>query len=94
MTVNHLPNDLLPIRLGDTVLPGIGFGLNFGVVTDRIKAGGLMTEHSFFFNGAAATKCWVDPAENLVGLLMLQHLGLEEPIGPVFENLVYQAIED
>ncbi len=94
MTMNHLPSHLMPIWMGANPLRGLGYGLGFGVVVDHAQTGLLGSKGAFGWGGAAATRIWVDPKESLIGLIMLQYLGLEAPVRPSFRNLVYQAIVD
>jgi CubicO group peptidase (beta-lactamase class C family) len=94
MTMNHLPSHLLPIWMGAKPSRGLGYGLGFGVVVDAAQTGMLGSKGIFEWGGAAATRFWVDPTESLIGLLMLQYLGLEAPVRRDFRNLVYQAIVD
>jgi CubicO group peptidase (beta-lactamase class C family) len=42
--------------------------------------------------GAAGTRFWVDPQEELIGLFLIQVRFLRVPVGAVFQNLVYQAL--
>jgi CubicO group peptidase (beta-lactamase class C family) len=75
--------------------PGYGFGLGFAVSENRGLHGGPATEGEFNWGGAAGTKFWVDPEENLIAVYMIQilpHGGLR--YGDVFKNLVYQSIDD
>ena len=48
------------------------------------------------WNGAVSTRWWNDPAEDLIGLMMVQTLqGDHMPqIGQAFRVLAYQAIDD
>lgn len=94
MTMNHLPSHLMPIWMGANPIRGLGYGLGFGVVMDPAQNGLLGSKGVFRWGGAAATRFWVDPKESLIGLLMLQYLGLEAPVRQSFRNLVYQAIVD
>lgn len=52
--------------------PGLGFGLGFAVVTDRAKAASPYSVGSYFWGGSQGTVFWIDPAEELVGVLMVQ----------------------
>ena len=51
---------------------GVGFGLGYGIVTDRGKASTTMSEGSAFWGGAYCTLSWIDPENNLIGLIMTQ----------------------
>jgi CubicO group peptidase (beta-lactamase class C family) len=71
-------------------LKGMGFGLTVEVVLDNVAANRRESNGSFGWDGAFGTHFWVDPKEQLVGLLMIQ-----EPVGQLsrdFENAVMQAI--
>src|SRR5579859_1681605 len=94
MTANHIPNALLPLVIGANELDH-GFGLGFRVATDLGKARALTSVGEFGWAGAAQTYFWVDPAEDFIGLMMTQHMPLEQyPVQQIFRNLAYQAIVD
>ncbi len=91
MTSDHLGNvpsnpDLLP--------PGHGFGLGFAV---RIAAGMAPFPGSvgnYYWSGAAGTSFWVDPAERLYAVLMIQAPVQREHYRLLFRDLVYAAVTD
>jgi len=91
MTSDHLgaipgSPDLLP--------PGHGFGLGFAV---RLQAGLAPFPGSvgtYFWGGAAGTTFWVDPAERLFAVLMIQAPGQREYYRVLFRDLVYAAVTD
>ena len=93
MTANHLPEELLPFKVGIEPVLGAGFGLGVSV---RINAesGLLGSEGMYGWGGAAGTFVSIDPAEDMVILYMPQLLGGTELIAPVFQNLAYHAIID
>lgn len=97
MTRNHLPANLLPFSV-DPGRPrhGYGYGLGVGVLLNGAEAGELMSDGSYQWNGAASTRWWNDPKEQLIGIMMTQLMRgeLRPPVGQVFRNLVYQAIDD
>lgn len=94
MTMNHLPADLLPIRLGEP-MPGFGFGLGFSVMMDVAQSGMMGSVGLHGWGGWASTHFWVDPQEQLIGILMLQYLPSGTyPITNGFRTLVYQALID
>lgn len=83
------------LERGTAFRPGLGFGLGFAVVTDRARAGLPYSVGSYYWGGSQGTVFWIDPAEELVGILMVQvrpgrHLRLREKFGA----LVYSAIVD
>jgi CubicO group peptidase (beta-lactamase class C family) len=95
MTINHLPDELIPIQLAPHTLHGCGFGLGFRVLVDVAQAGRLGSEGEFGWGGAASTSFFVDPKENLIGLLLTQLMPSRYyPIRNEFKVLVYQALVD
>ena len=67
MTTNHIGN--LPIWPD---LAGFRFGLGFRVLTDVGKSGVLGSLGSYGWGGAFGTYFFVDPKEDLFGILMIQ----------------------
>lgn len=100
MTQNHLPGnlDLEEFATGlfaETDFAGIGFGLGFSVVTNRIANKSLTSEGSFAWGGAASTAFWVDPVEDLtVGFFTQLLPSSTYPIRRELQRLVYQALVD
>ena len=71
---------------------GMGFGLTVDVVLDSVQAGTARSTGSFGWGGAFGTNFWVDPKEQIVGVLMVQTPG--GPLRADFQNAVRQAIID
>ena len=95
MTINHLPDEMIPIRVEPHTLHGCGFGLGFRVLVDVAQCGRLGTEGEFGWGGAASTSFFVDPKEDLVGLILTQLMPSRYyPIRSEFKLLVYQALID
>jgi CubicO group peptidase (beta-lactamase class C family) len=92
MTMNHLPDDLLPFWLFGSPWLGAGYGLGFAVVMDAAQRPTLASTGTYEWWSRTATLFWVDPQEELIGLFMPQ--GVAWRLGPIFRNLVYQAIVD
>jgi CubicO group peptidase (beta-lactamase class C family) len=84
MTVDHV---------GDLYNPG--FGLGFWV-TERLGGDGQPgTVGAFGWGGAYHTTYWVDPAENLVAVLMTQLMPAgNSDLHARFRSMVYQSIVD
>ncbi len=82
----HVP-DTLPGRPS-----GEGYGLSVRVVTDHAARGTLLSDGTYGWSGAQGTHFFVDPEEQLVGVLMVQTPNNE--VRNDFENLVAQAIVD
>jgi CubicO group peptidase (beta-lactamase class C family) len=93
MTVNHLPAELLPYGPGPDPIYGHGFGLGWKVMMDTTQAKALGSEGMYGWGGAASTEFWVDPKEELIGLIMLQFMPYY-PLVEDFQVLVYQALVD
>lgn len=76
-------------------IAGYGFGLGFAVSKAPGTAGLLGSPGEYNWGGAAGTKFWIDPQEDLIGIFMIQilpHTGLE--YGAEFRVLTYQAVSD
>ena len=94
MHQNHLPPALLPIELGGMPRPGLGFGLGSRVAMNVAEMGVSGSVGEFGWSGAAKTYYWVDPAEELVGLLMTQYMvGFDLPEQDL-RVIAYGAITD
>ncbi len=74
---------------------GRGFGLGVQVTEDVGLTAGLGSPGTNGWGGAAGTWYWVDPQEDLVGVMMIQRMGggRAVPIRSDFETLVYQALD-
>jgi CubicO group peptidase (beta-lactamase class C family) len=86
MTAAHVP-DTLPGRPA-----GEGYGLSVRVVTSHALRGTMLSDGTYGWSGAQGTHFFVDPKEELVGVLMVQTSNGE--IQRDFEDLVAQAIVD
>src|SRR5262245_36691482 len=64
---NHIGN--LPVVARG---PGQGFGLAVSVVTDVGATGQLSSADTYGWGGATCTTTFVDPAEELIGIMMTQ----------------------
>ena len=90
MIADHLSG--MPVA-NRTFTAGYGFGLGVAVRVNDGLAGTLGTIGSFGWSGMATTLCNIDPAEELVALLFVQHLPFNEhALFERFTNLVYQAL--
>ena len=94
MHMNHVPNTLLPLEIMGDELFGLGFGLGSRSMIDVAASAGPGSVGEFGWAGAARTYYWVDPVEDLVGVMMTQYMtGVHSP-DRVFRSLVYAAITD
>lgn len=98
MTTNHLPQHCLPMVAAkgwEHYTKGYGFGLGVKVLMDVPQSQTLGSVGEFGWAGAANTDFWVDPKEELIGLVMAQFQPpLYYPFGAQFKVLTYQAIVD
>lgn len=76
--------------------PGQSFGLGFGVITDPGQSGVVSSRGEYSWGGAANTKFWIDPEEDLVAILMSQIMGSPWSDATRFSMKVatYQALTD
>lgn len=94
MTTNHIPDQLLPF-LNARVDHGFGYGLGFGVIMNIAKSHVLGSSNSCGWAGAASTHFWIDPKEELLGVIMTQFSSsFHYPISQQFRVLIYQALVD
>jgi CubicO group peptidase (beta-lactamase class C family) len=87
MSSNHTGNFFVVNR------PGYGFGLGVAVLVDLGASGQLGSEGMFGWGGAFNTITFVDPKEDMIGIMMSQvrpndHLNIRRD----FQTLVYQAL--
>ncbi|MEJ2088426.1 MAG: serine hydrolase [Gammaproteobacteria bacterium] len=85
MTTNHLGD----IPMGR---PGTGFGLDFAVALDQGEIGEVGSPGEYNWGGAAGTRFWVDPEEELIGVFMVQSIPHRTRLAQEFKVLTYQAV--
>ena len=86
--MNHISDDWHPLER-----TGCGFGLGFAIVTNVADTHTLGSEGTYSWGGLASTTFWIDPVEDLIGILMTQLIG-DSPFHAQFRVLTYQAITD
>jgi CubicO group peptidase (beta-lactamase class C family) len=101
MTLPHLTAQEREVTFLARVFPGVSFGLGVSVLEDVARRGLPGSVGSFGWGGAAGTHFWVDPHEQLIGILMVQlqpQVLLRATPAPFnarhFELLTYQALVD
>ena len=87
MTANHLGD--IPMGFGRR---GSGFGLGFGLVLDPGEVGEVSSAGEFNWGGAAGTRFWIDPQEQLIGIFMVQSIPHRTRLAGDFKVLAYQAL--
>jgi CubicO group peptidase (beta-lactamase class C family) len=100
MTTNHLPGgralpELSRSLFSEATYNGIGFGLGFSVTMDPAQTLIPGSAGEYAWGGAAGTAFWIDPAEELITILMIQVLPSSAyPVRRELRTLVYAAITD
>ena len=97
MTANHLSPKLMTgeFSIGNaTMRPGHGWGYDLAVFDDPLTADDVVGKGTFYWEGAAATWFWVDPANDLVFVGMTQRMyGNGQPqMNRVSRPTVYGAL--
>ena len=99
MTSNHLPDGLLTGEFGigqHIMRPGFGYGYDCAVIFDPPEANLPDGKGTFFWDGAAGTWFWADPANDIVFVGMIQRRSSPDnhPLLYRTHALVYQALVD
>ena len=94
MHMNHTPAALLPYEIGGIPAGGYGFGLGSRVLLNVAESQLPGSVGEFGWGGAAKTYYWVDPQEQLVGVLMTQFMIAFDLPDKDFQLLAYQALVD
>jgi CubicO group peptidase (beta-lactamase class C family) len=93
MMTSHLPPALVTGGYGigiQQIRPGYEFGVNGAVVTYPAKAKVALGKGSYSWDGAAGTWFWVDPANKIVFVGMIQRL--MGPGGPNMQDTSQRAV--
>ena len=91
MASNHLDPD---VKVDSPLMPaGHGFGLGFAVRTEQGIAPFPGSVGQFFWSGMAGTFFFIDPAEDLFTVFMMQGPGQRGYIRTLLRDLVYAAVE-
>jgi CubicO group peptidase (beta-lactamase class C family) len=87
ITTNHLGD--IQMGFGRS---GVGFGLGFAVALDQGDIGEIGSAGEYNWGGAAGTRFWIDPEEDLIGIFMVQSIPHRTRLAQTFKVLTYQAI--
>jgi CubicO group peptidase (beta-lactamase class C family) len=94
-TFEVLTTPHLPFPPGEIAADlGFSMGLGLGVLTDLSQASRRGSLGSFGWGGAAGTRFWVDPQEDMLGILLAQTLPGFWRAPDIFESLTYAALLD
>ena len=92
MRQNHVPQALLPFGIGGIMRRGYGFGLGLRVLLNVAESTLPGSVGEYGWSGAAKTYFWVDPQEELIGILMAQYMVSFDTLEKDFQLLAYQAL--
>jgi CubicO group peptidase (beta-lactamase class C family) len=82
------------VKVDSPLMPaGHGFGLGFAVRTHKGMAPFSGSLGQYFWSGMAGTFFFIDPAEDLFTVFMMQGPGQREYIRNMLRDLVYAAVE-
>ena len=74
-------------------MEGMGFGLGFSVLENPAANAALGSKGEFAWGGAASTRFWVDPVEEVTCIFMTQFMPSSYyPIRRELKATVYQAL--
>ena len=94
MTVNQLPAEALPMKLGALPLDGMGFGLGFSVRMAPNLVAPAKSLGEFGWGGAASTHFWICPKQQLVVVILQQYMPVTPRLEIALKPLIYGSIED
>lgn len=95
MTCDHL--GAIPVAPGGSsalLTPGFGFGLGFAVRTAPGLAAVPGSVGTYHWGGIAGTTFFIDPAQELFAMLLIQAPNQREHYRPLFRQMVYAALVD
>jgi CubicO group peptidase (beta-lactamase class C family) len=94
MTKNQLPAQAYPIEIGGFKRQGVGFGLGFSVIAERIDAAPYVPVGEYGWGGAASTHFWISPQHELAVIVLTQYMPFSLRLEAAVKPLVYDAIID
>ncbi len=93
MTQNHISEKLFPLSFNGIVpdvVDGYGFGLGYCINMGADQIGSI---GDFGWGGMADTYCWIDPQEDIIGILMQQFMPSLTHSGRLdFRRAVYSTL--
>ena len=91
---NRLPEAQMPVSIRN--LPkyrGYGYGLGGRVMVNPDQALFYSVKGECGWEGAATTYFWLDPQNDIIGLVMSQYLGQKFPVCDDIRHAFYQALD-
>jgi CubicO group peptidase (beta-lactamase class C family) len=94
MTHNDLPSEIIPIRFGEDMRHGLGFGLGFNVrVSHSDQWDPASPVGEWGWGGAASTHYWASPKDDLVVVTMEQTMPFNYNLETGLKGIIYSAVE-
>jgi CubicO group peptidase (beta-lactamase class C family) len=90
MTRNQLPDQAYPIGSGDR--EGVGFGLGFSVRVEPHNAVYASRVGEYGWGGMASTHFWISPKDEIVVVVLTQHIPYSNRAENAIKPIVYNAI--
>jgi len=94
MRINHLSDEVAAKVTPDQLYDGHLFGLGFAVVVEPGQDHVISSKGEYYWSGAADTKFWIDPVEDIVTILMTQLLSKPWETRYEMKVATYQALTD
>lgn len=95
MKQNQLPEHIP--YLESLNVKGVGFGFGFGIVQDPIAHGETGSVGEMYWGGSASTTFWIDPQEQIIGIVMAQVYPPSPVLGELrqkVKTIVYDALKN
>ncbi|MEZ5558020.1 MAG: serine hydrolase domain-containing protein [Pseudomonadales bacterium] len=93
-TVAMMRSDQLPAGIPGVFGGDARFGFGFAIVGDDAGRRAVGSPGSYWWFGVAGTQFWIDPVEDLIGIMLIQVQRNREPLVNEFAGLVYAALKD
>ncbi len=94
MTTDQLPPAAFPIRFGDQIRHGTGFGYGFCVRTANTEWDKAAHEGEYGWGGAASTHYWVSPQDDgLIVVTLEQVMPFSFDTEWLLKPVIYDAIQ-
>ena len=94
MTTDQLPRSAFPIRFGEQIRHGTGFGLGFSVRTADTEWDKAAHVGEYGWAGAASTHYWVSPKDDgLIVVTLEQIMPYNFDTEWLLKPVIYDAIE-
>jgi CubicO group peptidase (beta-lactamase class C family) len=91
-SVEMMRSDQLPEGAPGVFGGAMRFGYGFAIVAKPGEGRAVGSPGSYWWFGVAGTQFWIDPVEDLVGIMLMQVRGNREPLINEFAEHVYDAL--